>query len=151
MPCTIPLAMSHKRWQIWQTLLLPTNRKSYKSFRLSDLNLTLAYPKGQLGSWKGVFLYCRPTIPHCEQTAGSESSNYCTHMHVDNVRSPASFRPNRQRPWPSFSRSMFQMQYIGKCILHSNLLSYRHGHGWYGRTDDANRDDFKFVLAMSYH
>ena len=44
--CTIPLSISRKRWRIWQTLLLSTNRKSHMVFRLLDLNLILAYSKG---------------------------------------------------------------------------------------------------------
>ena len=38
-----------------QTLPFPTNRKLHVGFRLLDLNLTLFYSKGQLGSWNSVF------------------------------------------------------------------------------------------------
>ena len=36
------------------------------------------------------------TITYCEQTAGPRSANFCEHMHVKKVRSPADFHSNRQ-------------------------------------------------------
>ena len=39
--------MSHKRWQIEQTLLLPTNRKSQMAFSLTYLHLAFAHSKDQ--------------------------------------------------------------------------------------------------------
>ena len=39
--------LSLKRRQIWQTLLLPTRRKSHVLSRWSHLHLTLAHSKGQ--------------------------------------------------------------------------------------------------------
>ena len=35
-------------------MLFATNRKSHVDFPLADLNLTVAYSKGQLDSWNGV-------------------------------------------------------------------------------------------------
>ena len=125
--CAIPLSISWKLWQIRQTLLLPTNRKSHVSCWLPVLNLILVNSKGLLGSCNGV-LY---DYVHCEQTAGSRNANLCSHMHVDKLRSPATSHPNRQRPWCSVSRSNNRMEYIGKCIMHSSLQAYRHDRGRY--------------------
>ena len=41
------------------------------------------------------------------------------------------------------------MEYIGKCIMHSSLQAYRHGHGGYGRTDDTNALHFVYCVRRS--
>ena len=41
----------------------------------------------------------------CEQTVERRSASFRTRMLVDKVRLSAHFHLNRQRPWPSFSRS----------------------------------------------
>ena len=45
--CTFQMWISWKQWQIGQTLLLPTNRMSHKTFQLAYLNLNLNHSKGQ--------------------------------------------------------------------------------------------------------
>ena len=42
MSCTFQLVISRKLWQIWQTLLLPTNMKSHMAFDWHILYLTTA-------------------------------------------------------------------------------------------------------------
>ena len=50
------LPISIKRWQIGQTLPLPTNRKLHAGFRLADLYFILAYSRGKLDSSNSVSL-----------------------------------------------------------------------------------------------
>ena len=49
------------------------------------------------------------------------------HIHVDKVRLPANFHPNRRHTWPSFSGSNIRNEYFDKCIMYSSLEAYRHG------------------------
>ena len=76
-------------------------------FRLSDLNLTLAYYKGQFGSWNGV-LY-----DYVLRTNDDLEVLIFAHMYIDKVRLLANFHPNRQRHWSSFQNQRFEMEYIG--------------------------------------
>ena len=129
-------------------------------FRLPDLNLTLAYSKGQLGSWNGAAKYC--TIMYCEQTAGPRSANFCTHMHVDKVHSSANFYFYRRSPWSSFFKIRDSNEYIGTCIMHSSLQAYRHGcssygaNGWYqsprfqGGVRNWSRLPFAKIWVLAY-
>ena len=47
-----------------------------------------------------AFLYTVPTVLNGvrKQTAEPRSANFCKHIHVDKVCSPANFHQNRQRP-----------------------------------------------------
>ena len=52
------------------------------------------------------------TIMYREQRAGPRSAHFCVHINVDKIHSRANFYPNRQRYWPSFSRSKIRIEYI---------------------------------------
>ena len=60
-------------------------------------------------------------IMYYEQTSRPSSANFCTHLHLDKVPSPANFHQNRQRPWLSFQGQRFRIEYDGKRIMHSSL------------------------------
>ena len=80
-----------------------------------------------------VCTVCHEMYDHvCVQTAEPRSAIVCTRMYVCMVRLQVKFHPNRQRPWPSFSRSNILIDYIGKCIMRSSLQAdHRHGRGEY--------------------
>ena len=56
-------------------------------------------------------------IMYYKQTARPRCATFCRWMHVDKVHFRANFHQFRQCPWTSFSRSKFQIEYIGKFIV----------------------------------
>ena len=75
-------------------------------------------------SWNGVVLagcasvrFFRSSLTKCtivyrNQTAELRNTDFGTSMHYVMVRMPADFHSNRQRPWPSLSRSKIRIEYI---------------------------------------
>ena len=56
------------------------------------------------------------TIMYREQKAEPRSANFCTHVPVNNIPSPAKFHPNLQHSSPSISRSIIRIEKMYKCI-----------------------------------
>ena len=73
--------------------------------------------------WQAVWTYtdtcssfARCTITYWEQTAWPRSVNFYTHTRWQGTFADL-FHPNRHGPWPSFSRSKIQIEFIGKLAL----------------------------------
>ena len=109
-------------------MLLPTKRTSHVIFRLQDLNLTLAYSKGHLGSCNGVL----PNIVRlCRANKRLDLEvSICTYICIlIRYVCPPVFIQIITRTSPSVSRFKIRMEYTGKCV---SLQAYRHCCDVYG-------------------
>ena len=50
-------------------------------------------------------------------SAEPKNTNFCKHLYVDKITSPANLRANRRRPLPSDSRRNIIIEFIGKFII----------------------------------
>ena len=123
--CSFRLRIFRKRWQIGQTSLLP--KKSHKRLSIIGFKLYL----GIFYRWTRQLERCVVRLCTANKRLNLGVPFLSAHMHVDNLRSSALFHTNRLSAWPSISSSTIRMEYIGKYIRYSRVLTYRHGRSGY--------------------